>query len=436
MRSHPITRRGFMCGGAAMVVLLSVPLAGSVASARAELTVVERLHTRTVLPASVVDLATSEGGTFYVLAGARVVKLSRQGAVLGSWGNPDAMSESSAAGEFSRPQQLALGEDGSVYVADFGNRRVQRFSADGALLGMWGASGPDAFDEVGPLGVATDATGTVFSGDRTRGVMRFDAGGAFTGSIAGSVAGHMAADDGGFLYVAIAHGLMRYATDGSTRQALPRLRFYGGSPADVTVDGSGAVWATDPGAERVVRGDMGDGFGRLLGECGGGNPGAVDDPQAVARAGDNDVWVANSNDLVRIGERVDPAHPCDRIAPRLGFLRRPARTTTRRRFRSARRSPVVTLTSSEPGRIAIRLVAVKQPRRGHCQTAPLVFPGCLRRVAGAYWSAVEPNAGAAVRIRLRAGRKLAPGTYFLRVSAVDAVGNRARPVFRRLKVQP
>jgi hypothetical protein len=65
----------------------------------------------------------------------------------------------SAPGQFSDPRAVAVGADGSVYVADTGNHRVQVFAADGRLTAVFGEHGatPGTFDE--PSALAIDADG-------------------------------------------------------------------------------------------------------------------------------------------------------------------------------------------------------------------------------------------------------------------------------------
>jgi NHL repeat len=68
---------------------------------------------------------------------------------------------------FNYPTNLAIGPTGDLYVADgYGNARIHRFSPDGRLLLSWGqpGSGPGQFHV--PHGLAVDTDGTVYVADR------------------------------------------------------------------------------------------------------------------------------------------------------------------------------------------------------------------------------------------------------------------------------
>jgi DNA-binding beta-propeller fold protein YncE len=84
---------------------------------------------------------------------------------------------------FHYPTNLALGPTGDLYVADgYGNARVHRFAPDGRLLQSWGqpGSGPGEFQV--PHGIAVDADGTVYVADRENSrVQLFSAEGNYRG---------------------------------------------------------------------------------------------------------------------------------------------------------------------------------------------------------------------------------------------------------------
>jgi DNA-binding beta-propeller fold protein YncE len=68
---------------------------------------------------------------------------------------------------FHFPTNLALAPGGEIYVSDgYGNARVHRFAPDGRLLHSWGepGTGPGQFQV--PHGIAVDADGTVYVADR------------------------------------------------------------------------------------------------------------------------------------------------------------------------------------------------------------------------------------------------------------------------------
>ncbi len=84
-------------------------------------------------------------------------KSSKFVGALGGWGGAD--------GQFRRPVDVAVDEEGRLYVADQGNHRVQRFSAAGEFLGAFGGFGPYAGLFAAPSSVEY-AAGRVYVADR------------------------------------------------------------------------------------------------------------------------------------------------------------------------------------------------------------------------------------------------------------------------------
>lgn len=95
----------------------------------------------------------------------RIQHLNENGEVLHIWGTYASLMEGAApGGTFYEPWSVAVGPDGSVYVADTWNHRIQKFTADGQFITMWGyfgqAEAPDAF--WGPRDLAIDAQGRLY----------------------------------------------------------------------------------------------------------------------------------------------------------------------------------------------------------------------------------------------------------------------------------
>ena len=63
-------------------------------------------------------------------------------------------------GEFY-PRGIAVGKSGNIYVADFGNHRVQKFTSRGVFLKKWGTRGSDDGQFYYPAGVVADNSGNV-----------------------------------------------------------------------------------------------------------------------------------------------------------------------------------------------------------------------------------------------------------------------------------
>lgn len=68
----------------------------------------------------------------------------------------------SEPGDFNLPLQIATGPDGTIYVVDGGNFRVQAFAPDGRYLRKFGTVGIRTGQFSRPKGVATDSEGNVY----------------------------------------------------------------------------------------------------------------------------------------------------------------------------------------------------------------------------------------------------------------------------------
>jgi predicted membrane-bound mannosyltransferase/DNA-binding beta-propeller fold protein YncE len=103
----------------------------------------------------------------------RILHIGDDGSLLNEWGTfADQQSGNAPAGTFNEPWGVAVGPDGSVYVSDTWNHRVQKFTKDGKPITMWGQYGqplPDVPESKsyfwGPRGIAVDSQGHVFVAD-------------------------------------------------------------------------------------------------------------------------------------------------------------------------------------------------------------------------------------------------------------------------------
>ena len=86
-------------------------------------------------------IAIAKDGSIYVTdaKNSRIQHFTADGQFINTWGAFASVDNGNApGGTFNEPWGVAIGPDGSVYITDTWNHRVQKFSADGKFLTMWG----------------------------------------------------------------------------------------------------------------------------------------------------------------------------------------------------------------------------------------------------------------------------------------------------------
>lgn len=111
------------------------------------------------------DVTVSPAGEVFVADAYnhRIQKFTAAGAYLAKWGGLGYGLSGKWGGWFRLAKAVAVGPAGEMFVADAFNHRIQKFSADGHLLGAWGP-GPSSELRY-PAGVAIGAGGTVYVSD-------------------------------------------------------------------------------------------------------------------------------------------------------------------------------------------------------------------------------------------------------------------------------
>ncbi|MEB3195959.1 MAG: NHL repeat-containing protein [Candidatus Sericytochromatia bacterium] len=177
------------------------------------------------------DLALGPDGTLYVADtfNARIRQISATGVVSTLAGSSFGYQDGTGAGaQFNQPQGIALLSDGTLAVADHGNHRIRRVTKAGVVTTLAGGNEGGVQDGLGtaaqilaPWGIGAGTAGSLFFTD-TSGVR------------------------------ALAHGsVITLAPNGRGSQdgALSQARFL--QPEGIAVDGSGNVYVSDTQNHRI-----------------------------------------------------------------------------------------------------------------------------------------------------------------------------------------
>ena len=130
-------------------------------------------------------IAVAPDGSIYVADSRnhRIQHFDAEGVFINAWGQfGDATFEDLPSGNFNEPWGIAVGPDGSVYVSDTWSHRIQKFDADGTPITHWGYYGQaeDGFAFWGPRGIDVDNDGNVFVSDTgNKRIVKFDSDGNY-----------------------------------------------------------------------------------------------------------------------------------------------------------------------------------------------------------------------------------------------------------------
>ena len=225
----------------------------------------------------------------------RIVRIGTDGTLLNEWGTfGDSLAGNTEIGFFNEPWGIAVGPDGSVYVTDTWNHRIQKFTAEGQPVTLWGQYGqplpedPATRDSFwGPRGVAVDSQGRVYVADTgNKRIVIFDADGNYLSEF-----GTTGFDPGQFdepVGVAVGDDGMVYVTDTWNQRIqtfipsddgtvfIPSLQWdvnaWFGQSLDnkpfIAVNANGNVFITDPEGFRIIQFTSDGQFVRTWGDYG------------------------------------------------------------------------------------------------------------------------------------------------------------------------
>ena len=205
-------------------------------------------------------------GNLYLVNAHRseILVLAPDGSVVRRWG-----SKGTGEGQFNFRRDVtdpygdvggvAVSSDGSVYVADTVNRRIQQFTAEGEFIRQWGRFGHGEGQFVDPIDIDVARDGTVYVVDDQRDDIQ-----AFT-------------PEGGFIQVIGEHGT-----------GPGQLNFTGG----IGIGPDGTIYNADWSNSRVQAWDASGAFLWTLGER-GTRPGQFEAPADVAVDSSGRLYVTN-----------------------------------------------------------------------------------------------------------------------------------------------
>jgi hypothetical protein len=269
------------------------------------------------------DVVVDNSGNLYVadFVNTRVQQFARTG---NSWGyirtyGVTRIPYLTDGYHYNRPSGVAVGNDGSIHVAEDNGHRLVKLSADGVPLWTVGAAGVkgdwnwDNDRLNNPADVAVNASGRVYIASRYHGrVPIYNADGSYHATIYElNCPGGVSTDSNGRVYVADSceHVVKVYDTNLSLIATLGVAgesstdNAHFSSPEDVAVDSTGRIYVADHGNHRIQVFNADRSYLKTLGESGqsGYNFAHFGGPQALFIDANDRLYVAEMwNDRLQV----------------------------------------------------------------------------------------------------------------------------------------
>ncbi len=262
------------------------------------------------------QVAIAPDGSLYIADAInhRIQHLSQDGDVLKTWGTFANLlaGETAPGGTFNEPWGVAVAPDGSVYVADTWNFRIQKFTSDGTFITMWSTydEGEGEIGFYGPRGLAVDSDGHVFVADTgNKAIIVFDSEGNFISHIGSPGLGFgqldepvgVAVDKSGYVYVTDTWNqrVQIFIPDPTGEYYLPYKEWpvygwYGQSLENkpfIALGEQGEIFVTDPEMCRIIQFTA---MGDLLQVMDGCITGAFKIPSGIVADAYGGIWISDA----------------------------------------------------------------------------------------------------------------------------------------------